>query len=87
MNMEEIGPAVTQFIRTSLLFSESQPLDENSSLIGTGILDSTGVLELIFFLESTYHIKFQDDELTADNFDSIEVIKSFVLRKLNGNGT
>jgi len=86
MNKEEIGSTVTQFIRKNFLFSENQTLDENSSLIGNGIIDSTGVLELICFLESTYEITFQDDELIADNFDSIELIKSLILRKLNSNG-
>ena len=85
MTKEEIGTSVTQFIRTNFLFSENQPLDENSSLIGNGTIDSTGVLELICFLESTFNITFRDDELIADNFDSVALIKSLILRKLNGS--
>jgi acyl carrier protein len=47
------------------------------------VLDSTGVLELITFLETEYGVKFNDDELTAENFDSLARIRSIISRKLN----
>ncbi len=79
----EIGRQVTQFIRKNFLFDETKTLNEKESLIATGVIDSTGILELISFLETTFNIKFDDDELVAENFDSIERITAFLSRKLN----
>jgi acyl carrier protein len=50
------------------------------------VIDSTGVLELISFLEITYQVKFQDQDLVADNFDSIEKIKEFLSNKVELSG-
>lgn len=53
----------------------------SKSLIEGGIIDSTGVLELIGFLEEQYGIQIEDDELLPENLDSIECIVQFVTRK------
>jgi acyl carrier protein len=47
----------------------------------TGMIDSTGILELVRFLESTYGIKIEDEELIPDNLDSVNKIVSFVQAK------
>lgn len=83
MTKEEIGITVSKFISKTFLFDEGKKIDENVSLLGTGVIDSTGVLELISFLESTYNLKFDDDELVAENFDSLEKIKSFISKKIS----
>lgn len=83
MTKEEIGISVGKFIGKMFLFDENKKVDENASLLGTGVIDSTGVLELISFLETTYNIKFEDDELVGENFDSIEKIKNFISKKLS----
>lgn len=77
----DIEKTVSEFICKQFLFSETRVIDKEKSLLGEGVVDSTGVLELITFLESNYKVKFQDDELVADNFDSIEKIERFLLRK------
>jgi len=82
MANEEIGVTVSKFISKTFLFDEGKKIDENVSLLGTGVIDSTGVLELISFLESTYKLKFDDDELVAENFDSLEKIKAFISKKI-----
>jgi acyl carrier protein len=82
MTIEEIGTTVSKFISKTFLFDEGKKIDENVSLLGTGVIDSTGVLELISFLESTYGLKFDDDELIAENFDSLEKIKTFISQKM-----
>jgi len=48
-----------------------------------GIIDSTGMLELIMFLEETYNIKIEDDELVPDNLDSLRNIGAFLSRKVS----
>lgn len=83
MNSESIREDVSRYISTNFLFDPEKKVDENQPLIGSGVLDSTGVLELISFLEKSYKIRFNDDELVAENFDSVGKISSFILRKLN----
>lgn len=83
MNSESIREDVSRYISTNFLFDPEKKVDENQPLIGSGVLDSTGVLELISFLETSYKIRFNDDELVAENFDSVGKISSFILRKLN----
>jgi acyl carrier protein len=83
MTREEIGIAVSKYISKTFLFDEKKTVDENVSLLETGVIDSTGVLELISFLESTYNLKFEDDELVGENFDSMGKIKNFMSKKLS----
>jgi len=53
----------------------------SQSLIGSGIIDSTGVFELVGFLEEQYAIRIEEDELVPENLDSIDNIVAFVERK------
>jgi acyl carrier protein len=85
MSEEKIGTTVSEFIAKNFLFDKNKKVEEYTSLLGSGVLDSTGVLELIAFLETTFSLKFKDEELVAENFDSVEKIKSFIARKLNQN--
>jgi len=64
-----------------LLGDDLQALPGNVSLIEAGIIDSTGVLELVGFLEQRYGIHIADDELVPENLDSIDNVVSFVERK------
>ena len=82
MNREEIRRQVVHFIRKNFIFEDATPLAETQSLLDTGVVDSTGILEMIGFLEKQYQIRFDDDELVAQNFDSVEGIESIVWRKL-----
>ncbi len=82
MTNNNIATTVQHFIRTNFLFDETRTLEVDASLLGTGIIDSTGILELISFLEETYGLKFKDEELVADNFDSVAKISTFVSSKL-----
>ena len=56
-------------------------LQTSSSLIEAGLIDSTGVLELVGFLEDQYDIRIEDDDLTPENLDSIDNIIGYVARK------
>jgi acyl carrier protein len=82
MTQEEVGTKVHQFIRKNFLFDEKTPLTNDQSLLGSGVVDSTGILELISFLEDTCRVKFEDSELVADNFDTIDKISGFIIAKL-----
>jgi acyl carrier protein len=56
-------------------------LDADASLLEAGIIDSTGVLELVGFVEENFGIRVEDEELLPENLDSIQNIVSFVERK------
>ena len=86
MNREVIVTTTAEFVRKNFLFDDKVKLDECDSLLGSGVLDSTGVLELIAFLEETYGVSFKDEELVAENFDSISKIAGFVSGKLGNPG-
>ena len=74
---------IRNFIVETFLFGEGgDAIDDSDSLIERGIVDSTGVLELVAFLGEHYGIKVADEELVADNFASIEKVAAFVKRKL-----
>jgi acyl carrier protein len=79
----DVAAAVQEFIRQNF-FYEGPDLDPAASFMEGGILDSTGVLELVAFLEEKFGIKINDAELTPDNLDSLSRIAAFVERKAVG---
>lgn len=73
---------VRNFILKNFLFSEDEgALTNEGSLIASGTIDSTGVLELIMFVEQTFGIKVDEDEMVPQNLDSVEKIIGYVHRK------
>lgn len=74
--------AVRQFVVESFLFGQGGDLTDEASFLEQGIVDSTGILELVAFLEETYGITVGDSELTPDNLDSIDAIVAFLSRRL-----
>jgi acyl carrier protein len=70
-----------------LLGEEFRGLPGSASLIEAGIIDSTGVLELVGFLEETYDIRITEAELVPENLDSIDNIVRFVDAKRNSGPT
>jgi len=76
--------AVRQFIVENFLFGDGQSLREDTSLMEEGIMDSTGILELLFFLEETFGISVEDEELVPENMDSLQNIAKFIDKKLKG---
>ncbi len=83
---EQIRTSVLQFLRSNFLFDDKKQIPDDESLLGAGIVDSTGILEMIGFLEETYDVKFLDDELVAENFDSLGRITAFLLKKVEASG-
>jgi acyl carrier protein len=79
----DIGLAVRRFIGENFLFrDDGEAITHEQSLLDAGIIDSTGVLELVCFLETTFGIEVQDDEMLPENLDSIRAISNYVSRKL-----
>ena len=81
---QTIEQEIRQFVVTNFLFGADGGVPKSDeSFLENGIIDSTGVLELVGFLEQTYPIKVRDDELVPDNLDSLEKVAAFVQRKLS----
>lgn len=77
--MKEI---LRQFIRDNFLFGlQGESFSDDDSLLEKRIIDSTGVLELIAFLEENFGVKVQDDELLPENLDSINRLARFIEKK------
>lgn len=77
----EIKEQVRAFIISNFYVADPAALEDVASLLDLGIIDSTGVLEVIFFLEDTFGVTVEDSEMLPENLDSIERIASFVARK------
>ena len=75
---------VREFIIEHFLYGDAGSITDEASFLGSGIVDSTGVLELVSFLEETFHITIGDDEIIPENLDSLENIEYFLKRKLDG---
>jgi acyl carrier protein len=76
---------VREFVVENFLFGDGESLKDDTSFMEEGIIDSTGILELVFFLEETFGFSVEDDELVPDNMDSLQNIARYVDRKLNAS--
>lgn len=73
---------IRDYILENYLFTNEQSmLNSNDSFLQKNILDSTGMLEVIYFLEDEFGIKVQDDEMVPENLDSVNRIVAFLGRK------
>jgi acyl carrier protein len=77
-----IEQAIREFLATNFFLGDDPAgLAGSASLIEAGVIDSTGVLELVGFLEEQFDLRIQDDELVPENLDTIDNIVQFVTRK------
>src|SRR6266496_2679682 len=84
LNMQ-IEVKIREFIAANLLFSQDGfPYADAASFLQEGIIDSLGVMELVEFVQKTFGVKVEQQEVTPDNFDSVAKLTAFVRRKLNG---
>jgi acyl carrier protein len=73
---------VREFVLKSFLFTDDPAaLKDGDSLISSGVVDSTGVLELITHLEETLAIRIPPEEMIPQNFDSIDAVCAYLARK------
>jgi acyl carrier protein len=79
MNIKE---QVRTFVTSNFYVADPSSLSDEASLLDRGVIDSTGVLEVIFFIEETFGITVEDSEMLPDNLDSIERIAAYVTRKI-----
>ena len=75
-----IGP-VRNFITENFLFGRDGGLNDSESFLDSGIIDSTGILQLVVFLEKTFGIQVKDEELIPENLDTLKGISTFLQSK------
>ena len=79
----EIESRIRAYILENLLFSnDGSELPNDASLLDRGIIDSTGVLEIVLFLEGEFGITIKASEMLPENFDSVDNMVRFVQRLL-----
>jgi acyl carrier protein len=72
---------IRKFILENFILDGNEILGDEDSLLEKGIIDSTGVLELVAFIEETYQFKIKDEELIPENLDSIKNISTYIVLK------
>jgi acyl carrier protein len=77
----ELQQQIRDFVATNFYVADPNSLEDRTSLLDQGIIDSTGVLEVILFIETTFGVTVEDSEMLPENLDSIERIASYVGRK------
>jgi len=74
---------VKEFIIENFLFGDEEQIELETDFFEKGIIDSTGVIELVSFMEETFEISIDDEELIPENLSSLKNIKIFLAQKLN----
>ncbi len=79
--LETYRKQVRDFLLSNFYVADINSIDVDTSLLDQGVIDSTGVLEVIGFIEETFGITVEDTELLPENLDSIEGIAQYIIRK------
>ncbi|HEC04552.1 MAG TPA: acyl carrier protein [Phycisphaerales bacterium] len=82
-----IKQRIRGYIKDNVLLGDGDIPDEDTSFTETGILDSTGFLGLITFVETEFGIEISDDELDPENLETLSKISAFIQRKLEEKET
>lgn len=77
-----IEAGVRRFILDNYLLAEDYLLPGDTSLLDAGVVDSTGVIELITFIEETFEIEMPDEDLVPANLDTVNRIVAYIGRRL-----
>ena len=83
----EVQNEIRDYIVENILFGDGQRLEADAPFRERGILDSTGFLDIITFVEGRFGIKIEDIEVVPDNFNSLRKISDFVERKISNKTT
>jgi len=79
--MNKYSDRIRSFIIENFLFGDDDGLKDDTSFLDEGIVDSTGILELVAFLEQDFWIRVEDEELIPENLDSISNVVNYLERK------
>ena len=82
MSENSIKRKIREFIIENFLFGTDESFKNETSFLEDGIIDSTGILELVAFLEEEFLISVDDEEMIPENLDSINNVTAYLQRKL-----
>lgn len=83
LSQAEIKEQVREFLAVNFRYDgASFDLGDDTSLLGSGTLDQTGVLELVLFVEEAYGFDVEESDLAPDNFDTVNNVTAYVARRL-----
>jgi acyl carrier protein len=83
--MEEARGKIRKYILENFMFTDDETaLSNDDSFLEKGIIDSTGMLELIAFIGDGFQVTLEDDELIPDNLDNVNRVAAFIQRKKGG---
>lgn len=74
-------PEIRAFIVENFLLGKDSGFDNGESLLESGVIDSTGIMHVVAFLEERFAITVEDEDMVADNLESVNRIAAFVERK------
>jgi acyl carrier protein len=80
----QVKSDIRKFIIENFLYGQAEGLEDETSLLEKGLIDSTGILELVAFVEEKYGVSVADEELVPANFDSINNLSSYITGKIEG---
>ena len=80
--MSDLNERVRRFVVENFLFGEDEGLKDDTSFLEEGVIDSTGILELVSFLEEEFNITIEDEELIPENLDSINYVVLYLKTKI-----
>jgi acyl carrier protein len=81
MNQADIERDIRKFLVDNFLFGRAEKLRDDQSLLGT-VIDSTGALELVMFLQEHFAIVVGDEDMVPENLDSVKSVVAYVAKKL-----
>ena len=82
MQLDIVSAKIREFIAGH--FPLARKVSDEDRLLGSGVLDSLGILEVVTFIEREFGITIADEELTPENFQSVSRLAAFVKNKMNG---
>jgi acyl carrier protein len=80
--IDYIRESIGTYIRSNFVLGAEETLENNASLLETGVIDSTSALELVEFIEETFKIQIADSDLDHENFDTIDRIAQFITSRI-----
>jgi len=81
----DIKQEIRAFVTQNFLMGSSEALNDDAPLLGN-VIDSTGVIELIVFVQERFVISVEDEEVMTDNFGSVKNVVAFIEKKLRSKG-
>ncbi len=81
-DQNEVADRIRKFILEHFALARKNQISDDDTLLESGIVDSMGLLEILQFLEEDLDVTLSDDELVADNFESISTIANFIFAKI-----